>query len=82
MLVLAEKLFGMEITSYPELASVESEMKKLAQIFAVYAEHADSVKMYSSMLWGDLDITKMMATTEEIAKKLRNLKQFKVGPIS
>lgn len=79
-LVLAEKLFDMEITSYPLLAQLEGEMKKLQQIYAVYAEHAEAVRQYASMLWGELDVGKMMASTEEISNKLRKLKQFKLMP--
>eukprot|EP00951_Prasinocladus_malaysianus_P047497 scaffold650715_cov46-Prasinocladus_malaysianus.AAC.1 len=64
-LVLAEKLFDMPLTSYPELGEVEASMKKLSQIYGVYKDFVDSVNSYSSMLWGELDINKMTASTEE-----------------
>lgn len=79
-LVLAEKLFDMEITSYPQLAQLEGEMKKLHQIYAVYAEHAEAVRQYAQMLWSELDVSKMMASTEEISTKLRKLKHLKLMP--
>lgn len=79
-LVLAEKLFDMPITSYPLLAQLEGEQKKLQQVYAVYAEHAEAVRQYAQMLWSELDVGKMMASTEEVANKLRKLKQFKLMP--
>ncbi|KAL6757976.1 dynein heavy chain, N-terminal region 1-domain-containing protein, partial [Haematococcus lacustris] len=80
-LALAEKLFDMEITGYPSLAMVEAEMKKLQQVYAVYAEHTDSVRQYASMLWSELDVGKMMVGTEETANKLRKLKHLKLLPV-
>ncbi|GMH41526.1 hypothetical protein BSKO_09436 [Bryopsis sp. KO-2023] len=76
-LVLAEKLFDMDITGYPDLVQVETEMKKLQQIYAVYAEHADAVRQYSTMLWSELDVDKMMVGTEEISQKLKKLKDLR-----
>jgi dynein heavy chain, axonemal len=57
---------------------MESELKKLQQIYAVYAEHAHAVRQYASILWAELDVGKMMSSTEEIVMKLRRLKQFKL----
>jgi dynein heavy chain len=48
-LVLAEKLFDMPITSYPMLSQVEVEIKKLAQVYAVYSEQADAVRQYAQV---------------------------------
>jgi dynein heavy chain len=53
-------------------------MKKLQQVYSVYAEHAEAVRQYASMLWSELDVGKMMTGTEEIANKLRKLKHLKV----
>nr|Q9SMH3.1 RecName: Full=Dynein-1-alpha heavy chain, flagellar inner arm I1 complex; AltName: Full=1-alpha DHC; AltName: Full=Dynein-1, subspecies f [Chlamydomonas reinhardtii]CAB56598.1 1-alpha dynein heavy chain [Chlamydomonas reinhardtii] len=80
-LVLAEKLFGMEITAYPELAQLESEIRKLAQVYGVYAEHAEAVRQYGGQLWSELDVGKMMAGTEAILTKLRKLKSLKLLPV-
>ena len=80
-LVLAQKLFDMEITSYPQLSQVEAEIKKLAQVYAVYAEQAEAVRQYSTWLWSELDVTKMMTGTDDILNKLRKLKHLKHLPI-
>ena len=65
-LVLAERLFDMDITSYPCLGQVEAEMRKLQQVYAVYQEHADCVRQYGCMLWSELDVAGMMKGTEEV----------------
>lgn len=56
---------------------VETAMKKLHQVYAVYAEYADAVRQYSTMLWSELDVNKMMVGTESILQKLRKLKELK-----
>ena len=58
----------------------ESELKKLQQIYTVYAEHVGNVRQYSELLWADLDLNKMVTGTEEVARKLRDLKQLKLLP--
>lgn len=35
-LVLAEKLFNLAITSYPELLEIETELEGLAKIYSLY----------------------------------------------
>lgn len=59
----------------------EAELKRLGQVYAVYAEHADNVRQYSQQLWADLDITRMVTGTEEVAKKLRGLTALKNLPV-
>lgn len=80
-LALAEKLFNMPSTSYPHLAHLEAEMKKLTQVYSVYGEHADAVRAYSLCLWSELDVARMMGGTEEILAKLRKLKALKLLPV-
>ena len=58
----------------------ESELKKLQQIYSVYAEHVSNVRQYSELLWADLDLNKMVTGTEEVARKLRELKHLKLLP--
>ena len=59
----------------------EAELKRLGQVYAVYSEHADNVRQYSQQLWGDLDITRMVTGTDEVAKKLRGLTALKNLPV-
>lgn len=58
----------------------ESELKKLQQIYAVYAEHAGNVRGYAQLLWADLDFGKMVAGTQEVAKRLRGLQHLRLMP--
>jgi hypothetical protein len=44
---------------------VDQELKQLAAIYAVYAEHVDAVRQYGSQLWSELDVSKMV--TGELA---------------
>uniref|UniRef100_A0A383W4S5 Dynein-1, subspecies f n=1 Tax=Tetradesmus obliquus TaxID=3088 RepID=A0A383W4S5_TETOB len=78
---LAEQLFDMDITSYPLLSKVESELRKLAQVYAVYAEHAEAVRQYSNMLWSELDIGNMMNGVQAVATKLKKLKGLEDMPV-
>ena len=59
----------------------EAELKRLGQVYGVYAEHADNVRQYSQQLWADLDITRMVSGTDEVAKKLRGLTALKMLPV-
>lgn len=59
----------------------DSELKRLSQVYAVYAEHAENVKQYSQQLWSDLDISRMVAGTDEVARKLRTLTNLKLLPV-
>lgn len=59
----------------------EAELKRLGQVYAVYSEHADNVRQYSQQLWADLDITRMVTGTDEVAKKLRALTALKNLPV-
>lgn len=63
------------------MLQVEAELRKLAQIYAVYAEHAEAVRQYSNMLWSDLDIGGMMDQVQAVATKLKKLKNFDNLPV-
>jgi dynein heavy chain len=60
---------------------VESELRKLAQVYAVYAEHAEAVRQYSNMLWSELDIGNMMDGVQAVATKLKKLKGLEDMPV-
>jgi dynein heavy chain len=60
---------------------VESELRKLAQVYAVYAEHAEAVRQYSNMLWSELDIGNMMDGVQAVATKLKKLNGLEDMPV-
>ena len=55
-LVLAEKLFNLTITSYPELFELEYDVKVLEKIYSLYTEVKESIASWSTNLWINLDI--------------------------
>eukprot|EP01018_Ginkgo_biloba_P029500 Gb_13872 [translate_table: standard] len=76
-LVLAQKLFDLPVTPYPMLVEVETALKNYSAIYTVYDDFRDAVKKSSTTLWVELDIHKIISTTEEFnirMKRLRNLK--------
>lgn len=60
---------------------VESELRRLALLYAVYAEHAEAVRQYSGMLWSELDVGNMMDGVQGVATKLKKLKGFESMPV-
>ena len=84
-LAFAEKLFDLPITSYPDLNSAELEIKNLDQVYQLYEYHKKRVGGFSSMLWSELDIDRVLASTEEtihqtkvMSKKIGGLPIFRV----
>ena len=60
---------------------VEAELRKLAQIYAIYSEHAEAVRQYSNMLWSELDIGSLMDGVQVVANKLKKLKGVEELPV-
>ncbi len=50
-------------------------------MYGVYAEHAEAVRAYSSQLWSELDVGKMMSGTEAVLGRLRKLKSLRLLPV-
>jgi len=76
VLTTAELLFSLPVTAYPGLAKAVEELKKQREAYGVYADHLDSVKQWSGMLWSELDISKMESGTEEKLTSLRKMKHL------
>ena len=74
-LVLAEKLFDLPLTSYPELNDVDMELKNQKKCYDVYAEHVQAVASGSSMLWAELDTSSIISSNKELQKKMKKLKE-------
>ena len=56
-------------------------MKKLQPIYAIYEEHIKAVESFSVVLWADLDVNKIMESTEEVAAKLKKIKHLADMPV-
>lgn len=63
------------------IQQAEAELRKLAQVYAIYCEHADAVRQYSNLLWSELDISLLMAGMEAVGGKLKKLKALEGMPV-
>jgi dynein heavy chain len=79
-LVLAEKLFNLPITSYPELLEIETELEGLAKIYSLYYDQKEAISRWANTLWSDLDIDALSKGIEDFVQKLKrfpaDLKQY------
>ena len=51
---MAEKLFNLPVTSYPELDEVSKELEVQKKIYAVYSAHLDTIKQLGESLFAEL----------------------------
>ncbi|XP_053509735.1 dynein axonemal heavy chain 10 isoform X2 [Ictalurus furcatus] len=79
----AEKLFDLPITMYPELLSVQQEMRGLRQIYKVYEEQKAAKAEWSQTLWVNLNIQLLQEGVEGFIKELRKLpKDVRALPVA
>jgi len=71
--VLAEKLFNLPISKYPELIKMELDNNMYDEIYSIFKSHQSNVKEWSMMAWSKLDATQLSLGTEEKIKKVRKL---------
>lgn len=71
--VLAEKLFNLPISKFPELISMEEGNKKYDLIYGVYREHVNQLKDFSVMSWSKLDASQLIASAEKFEKMVKKL---------
>ncbi|KAJ3349859.1 Dynein heavy chain 10, axonemal [Entophlyctis luteolus] len=80
-LVKAEKLFSLNITSYPELFDLEQQIKELDKIYELYSEVKAAITGWSTTLWSNLDINVLTKGVETFALRLKKLpKELKQLP--
>ena len=73
-LVLAEKLFNLPISKFPELIEMEELNKQYDEIYGIFKEHQNSVKEWSMMQFVKLDSASLIKGADEFEKKVRKLK--------
>eukprot|EP00727_Mastigamoeba_balamuthi_P006867 m51a1_g2800 putative dynein heavy chain axonemal (4501) ;mRNA; f:77561-92205 len=78
-LVLAEKLFGLPITSYPELSELEAAQRDYWAVFDTFRQFKDTVQQWSGTLWTQLDINVLTTGTDNFVTKLRRLPKSTSG---
>jgi dynein heavy chain len=80
-LVLAQQLFNLDLTSYPELAYLDGELKELALLYDFYSDMTSSITTWSSTLWVDLDIGILIEGADVYAqKKMKLPKHLRTRP--
>ena len=71
--VLAEKLFNLTISKFPELINMEEQNKIYDEIYAIYKEHQQSVKEWSMMPWSKLDVQVLQTGAEKFERQVKKL---------
>jgi dynein axonemal heavy chain len=69
-LVLAEKLFNLAITAYPDLVEIGTELQELDLIYNVYTDQKEKISAWAATLWSELDMSSLTTGIEEIEKTL------------
>lgn len=72
-LVLAEKLFNLPISKFPELIKMEEDNKLYDEIYNIFKEHQQGVKEWSMMPWSKLDVSVLNTGAEKFEKLVRKL---------
>jgi len=79
---LAEKLFNLPISKFPELIKMEEDNKKYDEIYTLYKDQQASVKEWSIMPWSKLDANILDGGADKFEKALRKLTQRLPNPES
>ncbi|MBD5003730.1 hypothetical protein GUF49_19835, partial [Xanthomonas citri pv. citri] len=72
-IVNAQKLFNLDITSYPELNVVKTDLAKLQQILGLFSQLREFEAEMSGMLWSELDVHVLTKGAEDLEKNVRRL---------
>ncbi|XP_042277329.1 dynein axonemal heavy chain 10 isoform X2 [Thunnus maccoyii] len=79
----AEKLLDLPVTMYPEMISMQKDMKGLRQIYDVYKAQKAAKTEWSQTLWVDLNIQLLQDGVEGFIKSLRQLpKDVRALPVA
>ena len=70
-LAKAEKLFDLQITSFPELLEVDKEIRALDQVYSLYEEQKRTREEWANTLWANLNMKTLSDGIDEYIKKLR-----------
>ena len=76
-LVHAEKLFGIPISNYADLNDVDKSLANLSTVYGLYEEYTEAIASFGNNLWADLDIKKLVKSTESFISRLKKLKYLR-----
>ena len=83
-LTKAEKLFGLDLTIYPQLQTLNDELTQVEAVYDIYEQWCECLKRWNRSSWKDLLIEDLQRTTDEKAKQARVLSKThgKVEPFT
>ena len=67
----AEKLFGLPISMYPDMISLEADMQGYDMIYSLYNDQKKGQEEWSQTLWANLNISVLSEGIEVFLKRLR-----------
>lgn len=80
-LVLAERLFDLTLSEYPELSQIDAAMKKLAKVYDKYDLWREQVGTWGQILWAVVSIEELTTGTEQFFLDVKKLpKELHVLP--
>lgn len=71
--MLAEKLFNLPISKFPELINMESDNLVYDQIYGIFKEHLAAVRDWSMMPWTKLDSQVLTTGAQKFETAVRKL---------
>ena len=72
-LVLAQKLFDIDQSSFAELYRVEDEMHRLDKLFDVYRRFVAAEQRWSSVLWAELELGSIERGIEDFLEDVEEM---------
>ncbi|XP_055020703.1 dynein axonemal heavy chain 10 [Boleophthalmus pectinirostris] len=82
-LTSAEKLLDLPVTVYPEVVSMQKDMRGLRMIYDIYRAQKEAKAQWSQTLWVDLNLQLLQEGIEDFLKQHRQLpKDVRALPVS
>ncbi len=75
--VLAEKLFGLPISSFPELKLMDEDCKEYESLFNLYDEYKKALKEYTNTPWLKFEVGALKKSCEEWLMRAKTLAKKK-----
>eukprot|EP00906_Rhabdomonas_costata_P000974 RCo001402 len=73
VLIKAEKLFGLEITTFTDLTELEKGLADLTVVYDVYEDWKENLTKWSNQLWVDVQTEVMTKVTESFLSRLKKM---------
>eukprot|EP00756_Hemistasia_phaeocysticola_P023814 Hpha_TRINITY_DN15915_c5_g14::TRINITY_DN15915_c5_g14_i1::g.73298::m.73298/K10408/DNAH; dynein heavy chain, axonemal len=70
---MGEELFGLPMTSYPEMEQMDRELKLLSRLYDLYTEVLTKLQQYEEVLWAEIDVEAMRSTVKNFRDRIRRL---------